>query len=144
MTAAPTTAPARGDQPLDAVLRAIHDRWTKEARRFLEPTLEADADYWIRWGAVRYLADDFRNQFGWERDLVEELRPFLEPDQALRLAHETEGVARLALELDRIGRRRGTAEEFAAGTRALLVQLALWCAELELAAGALTRDDLPQ
>jgi hypothetical protein len=136
-------APAHGDQPLDAVLRPIHDRWSSNARRFLEPALEAGADHWTRWAAVRYLADDFRDQFGWERDLLDELRPFIDRERAERLTLEGARVARLALELDRVGRRRGTAEEFAAGTRALLAQLGLWCAELERAGGGVSRQNLP-
>jgi hypothetical protein len=137
------TAPARGDQPLDTALRPIHECWSTETRRFLEPALEGGADRWVRWAAVRYLADDFRRQLRRERDFLEEFGALLDHDRAEHLARGGERVARLALELDRIGRRRGTAEEFAAGTRALLKQVGLWCAELELAAGGLTRGSLP-
>jgi hypothetical protein len=64
-------------------------------------------------------------------------------DVAERLAREGDRLARLRLELDRVGRRRGTAAEVAGGTRDLLEQLGVWCAEIELAAGGLTRDALP-
>ena len=75
--------------------------------------------------------------------MVDELRPFLRPDVAERLVREGDRLFRQRLELDRIGRRRGTAAEVAAGTRELLEQLGTWCAEIELAADGLTRDALP-
>ena len=138
-----TTSAPRGDEPLDAVLRPIHNTWVEETRRFLDPAIEPGADVWPRWAAVRYLSDDFRDRYGRERALVDELRSFLRPDLAERLIREGDRLFRLRLELDRIGRRRGTATEVAAGTRDLLEQLAVWCAEIELAAASLTRDSLP-
>jgi hypothetical protein len=138
-----TTSVPHGEEPLEAVLRPIHNTWMEETRRFLDPAAEPGADFWIRWAAVRYLSDDFRDQYRRERALVDELRPFLRPDVAARLVREGDRLFRLRLELDRIGRRRGTAAEVAAGTRDLLEQLGVWCAEIELAANGLTRDALP-
>jgi hypothetical protein len=137
-----TSAP-RSAEPLDAVLRPIHAAWAEEARRFLEPAMETGVDFWTRWAAVRYLDDDFSEHYRRERALVDELRPFVRPAEAERLRGSGERLFRLRLELDRIGRRRGTAAEVAAGTRELLEQLAVWCAEIELAAHGLTRDTLP-
>ena len=57
-------------------------------------------------------------------------------------AQEGDRVIRLRLELDRIGRRRGTAAEVADGARALLDQLTLWLAEIEQGVAGLTRDTL--
>ncbi len=143
MRTATVTSALRGEQPLDAVLRPIHTAWIEEARRFLEPALEPGADFWARWVVVRYLSDDFRERYRRERALVDELRSFLRPDVAERLLREGDRIFRLRLELDRIGRRRGTAAEFAAGTRDLLEQLGMWCAEIELAARGITRGALP-
>jgi hypothetical protein len=137
-----TSAP-RGDEPLDAVLQPIHNTWVEETRRFLDPAIEPDADFWTRWAAVRYLSDDFRGRYRRERALVDQLRPFLRLDVAERLVREGDRLFRLRLELDRIGRRRGTGAEVAAGTRDLLEQLGVWCAEIELATASLTRDSLP-
>jgi hypothetical protein len=139
----PATTSALREEPLDAVLRPIHNTWVEETRRFLDPAIEPRADFWTRWAAVRYLFDDFRDWYRRERALVDELRPFFRLDVAERLAREGDRLFRLRLELDRIGRRRGTAAEFAAGTRDLLEQLGVWCAEIELAADGLTRDALP-
>ena len=138
-----TTSAPRGDEPLDAVLQPIHNTWIEETRRFLEPAIEPGADFWTRWAAVRYLSDDFRNRYRRERALVDELCPYLRMDVAERLIREGDRLFRLRLELDRLGRRRGTAAEVAAGTRDLLEQLGVWCTEIELAAAGLTRDVLP-
>jgi hypothetical protein len=138
-----TTSAPRGDEPLDALLRPIHNAWVEETRRFLDPAIEPGADFWTRWAAVRYLSDDFRDRYRRERALVDELRPFLRLDVAERLVREGDRLFRLRLELDRIGRRRGTGIEVAAGTRDLLEQLAVWCTEIELAAAGLTLDLLP-
>jgi hypothetical protein len=128
-----TQSTLRSDESVETVLHRIHDAWLADAHRFLGPSLEPTTDQWARWGAVRYLADDFREQYGWERLLLDELRPFVLPPTAAQLMRQADQLSRLHLELDRIGRRRGTAEEFAGGARYLLEQLALWCAELELA-----------
>ena len=55
-----TTSVPRREEPLDAVLRPIHNSWIEETRRFLDPATEPGADFWTRWAAVRYLSDDFR------------------------------------------------------------------------------------
>jgi len=133
----------RGEQPLDAALQPIHRVWVEQARRFLGPALAPHADFWTRWAAVRYLTDDFREHYRLERALLDELRPFLDADTAERLVQGGDRVFQLRLELDRVGRRRGTADDVAAGTRRLLEQLVVWLAGIELAAGGLTRDSLP-
>jgi hypothetical protein len=143
MRTSTVTSAAPHEEPLDAVLRPIHNGWIQEARRFLEPALEPGADFWARWTAVRYLSDDFRKQYRLERALVDELRPFLAAQVAERLVQESDRVLRLRLELDRIGRRRGTSAEVATGTRDLLAQLGVWCAEIELAGRGITRGALP-
>ena len=74
---------------------------------------------------------------------MQELRHVLEPERGARVAREGDLVARLRLELDRIGRRRGSAMEFSTALQALLRQLECWCAEIEDAAGGLTRGMLP-
>jgi hypothetical protein len=143
MRAATMPSAPSDEETLDATLRPIHDAWVKEARCFLEPALEPGTDFWTRWAAVRYIADDFQEQYHRERALVDELRPFLRPDVAERLQSEGDRVFRLRLELDRMGRRRVTAAEFAGATRALLDRLGVWCAEIELATGGITGDTLP-
>jgi hypothetical protein len=142
MTAAPLKTANPGEQPLDAVLRPIHEGWLVDARRYLDPALEPGAEFWTRWAAVRYLNDEFLDRFQWERALVDELRAFLPEDASERLRQEGARLARLRLEFDRIGRRRGTAAEVVATSRDFLEQLALWCAEIEAAAGPIPRESL--
>ena len=129
----------RDEQPLEAVLGPIHNAWLAEIHRGLDSATDPASDFWARWVAVRYICDDFQTRYQRERALVDELRPFLLPDAAERLQVEGDRVFHLRLQLDRIGRRRGTAIEFAAGAHELLEQVAVWCAEIELAARGMTR-----
>jgi hypothetical protein len=131
----PATSPTSA---LEGALRSTHEAWLRDARRFLGPALDPLADFWTRWAAVRYLSDDFRAHYRMERALVDQLRLLLPKDTGVRLTAEGDQVWRLRLEIDRIGRRRGTALEFAAGAGALLERLGLWLSEIE---GAL--DGLP-
>jgi hypothetical protein len=131
------------EEMLDAVLRPIHNTWVTETHRFLDPAIEPGADFWTRWAAVRYLSDDFRDRYRREQALVDQLRSFLSPVVSERLVREGDRLFRLRLELDRVGRRRGTAAEVATGTRDLVEQLGIWCAEIELAAAGLRCDSLP-
>jgi hypothetical protein len=143
MDAATANFHSERTQPLNEILRPIHRAWLDECRGFLEAALEPEPDIWARWTAVRYLADEFIGRYTWARALVDELRPFLPPAVADRLQRHGDRLRFLRLELDRIGRRSGTATEFAAGVRDLLDQLALWCVEIETAARGLTCDTLP-
>jgi hypothetical protein len=139
MNAGTVTSALCREELLDTVLRPVHNAWIEEARRFLEPALEPGADFWAGWAAVRYLSDDFREQYRLERALVDKLSPFLRQEVAERLQCDGDRLLRLRLVLDRIGRRRGTSSEVAAGTRDLLEQLGVWCAEIELAGRGITR-----
>jgi hypothetical protein len=143
MTAAtPTANPT--EQPLDAALRPIHEGWLENARGHLDPALGPGAEFWTGGAAARYLSDDFLHQFQWELALVDELHAFLAEDAAERLRQEGARLARLRLEFDRIGRRRGTAAEVAVASRAILEQLALWCAEIEASARGIPREALTE
>ena len=129
-------------EPLKVVLQPIHKGWIEEARRFLDPTLNPRAESRSRSAAVRYLHEEFLDRFRWELALVDELHPFLTADMSERLRCEGARLARLRFEVDRIGYRRRTAAQVAAATRDLMEQLALWCAEIEAAAGAIPREEL--
>src|SRR3954468_3659844 len=99
------------EEILDAVLRPIHNVWVTETHRFLDPAIEPGADFWARWGATRFLSDDFRDRYRRERALVDQLRSLLRPDVSEHPVREGDRLVRLRLELDRLGRRRGTAAE---------------------------------
>lgn len=130
------------DEPLETALRPIHAGWLREAHRFLDPALNPRAESWTRWAAVRYLNAEFLDRFRWELALVDELHPFLTAETSERLRCERARLARLRLEVDRIGRHRGTAAEVAGAARDLLEQLALWCTEIEAAARGIPRETL--
>jgi hypothetical protein len=132
------------NENLAPVLRAAHEAWICETSGFLSPILVQDAPFWNRWTAVRYLADQFQVQYGRERALVDELRPFLPPVLSDRLTQDGERIAHLQRKLDRVGRRRGTAHTVSVVSRELLRSLRSWCAEIEAAAGQIPRDLLPE
>lgn len=129
---------------LAPVLRAAHRIWIRETSRFLLPIMVREAPFWERWTAVRYLTDQFMGQYHRERALIDEVRPFLPPDAAERLTQDGERVGRLQGELDRVGRRRGTAHTVSVLSRELLHLLRSWCADIEEAAGRIPRDLLPE
>jgi hypothetical protein len=131
------------DDILAPVLRAAHKIWIRETNRFLLPVFAREAPFWERWTAVRYMADQFLGQYHLERTLVDELRPFLPPDIAERLTRDGERIGRLQCELDRVGRRRGTARTVSVMSRELLHLLRSWCHDIEEAAGRIRRDLLP-
>lgn len=138
-------SPARsdGDGVLAPVLRAAHKIWIRETTLYLWPVFVQEAPFWERWTAVRYIADEFLRQFRLERAFVDELRPFLPPDIADSLTRDGERIGRLQGELDRVGRRRGTAHTVSVISRRLLHLLRSWCADIEAAAGRIPRGLLP-
>lgn len=140
---AESPVPPEGVASLDAVLSPMHDGWVEEVRRFLVPATTPDAPFWDRWSAVRYLNDQFLAHFTMQRTLLAELRPLTQPHHLDGIDAGAERVARLRLGLDRIGRRRGTAAEFALMADELLAALEQWCAEIELAVRHVDAEHLP-
>ena len=140
---APTVGSLRTDETLSAVLSPTHDVWVEEARQLLVSASLPGAASWERWSVVRYLSDQFPEHFNAERALVAALRPFVTAREMEMLEMGEEQVARLHLMLDRLGRRRGTAVEFARLGAEFLKALELWCVEVELAAARVEPDALP-
>jgi hypothetical protein len=133
------------DLPLSTPLRLVHDRWLREVRNNLTPaTLPSGSTIWERWGAVRYLADEFNFHFGCECSLVDQLHDRLEPGVAARLVAEREALEQIRAELDVLGRRHGTAGSVSVLARALIDRLSLWCAEIEAATRGLAVGELDQ
>ena len=143
MTAAPEYKAEIGSgENLAPTLRAAHEIWLREANRFLLPVSMREAQFWSRWTAVRFMADQFTTQYRRERALLKELHPFLPHDTAERLNEDGDVIARLHEELDRVGRRRGTAHTVSVLSHRLLHLLRSWCADIEAAAGSIQRDVL--
>lgn len=130
---------------LAARLRRVHDRWLREVRTQLEPVaLASTSSVWDRWGAARYLADQFNYHFHTAGTLLHQLRPHLAPAAAERLAADRDALERMRDELSVLGRRQGTAAPVAVLARALLERLARWCADLESATQGLSAEELEQ
>lgn len=144
MRSATAAVPIR-QESLGETLGPIHRAWLEEARCLLEPALDAGADFWTRWAAIRYLSDDFREQFRLEHGLVNELCPFLPAEASERLLRGGDRILHLRLELERLERkgRRAVTSDLAVATRDLLEQLGVWCAEIETAARDVGPEDLP-
>ncbi|HEY5939387.1 MAG TPA: hypothetical protein VIT87_01120 [Gemmatimonadales bacterium] len=138
-----TSAKFDEDGILAPVLRAAHTVWIRETTLYLWPVFVQEAPFWERWTAVRYIADEFLRQYHLERAFVDELRPFLPPPIADSLTRDGERIGRLQCELDRVGRRRGTAHTVSVISRRLLHLLRSWCADIEAAAGRIPRGLLP-
>jgi hypothetical protein len=129
---------------LAPVLRGAHRVWIRETDRFLSPIMVPEAQFWERWTAVRYLADEFLGQYRRERAFIDEVHLFLPPDTAARLIQDGERIGWLQGELDRVGRRRSTAHRVSVLSSELLHLLRSWCADIENAAGRIPRDSLPE
>lgn len=129
-------------ETLAPALRAAHDIWLRDTDGFLLPVIRREASFWSRWTTIRFLADQFAGPYRRERALLEELRPFLSHDVAERLTREGEGIRRLQCELDRVGRRRGSAHAVSVMSRRFLELLRSWCAEIEAATAGIRRDML--
>ncbi|HEU5304334.1 MAG TPA: hypothetical protein VFU40_06800 [Gemmatimonadales bacterium] len=119
-----------------------HDNWMADGDRFLLPVTHADATFWERWGAMRYVEDELLARFRLERDLVEALRAFLTAEMRERLELQADRLARLLAEFNRLARQRESARELAHTTRELLEALRLWYAEIEFAAGGIRSSDV--
>lgn len=142
---ATATAPqpnARVTDTLGTRFTVAHDNWMSDADRFLLPIADADATFWERWAAVRYVEDQLLERFHLERALLQELRAFLTPEIRERLWMQADRLTRLLGEFTRLGRQRESARELAHTTRELLGALRLWYAEIELAAGGIRQADL--
>jgi hypothetical protein len=141
----PTLTPALdapSAEPLSAVLSPIHDCWVEQVARFLAPAMMTGASFWDRWGAVRYLGDEFEARFRAQCVLVDSLQPLLDASAFGRLATAQKALESTRAELIALGRRRGTAGPLAVLARRFLDQLECWCAGFELATSQFTRRDL--
>lgn len=123
-------------------LATAHDNWMADADRFLLPVADANATFWERWGAVRYVEDSLLDRFQLERRLLDELRAFLSPEIKERLGMQADRLSRLSADFRRLGRERARARELAHTTRELLDALRLWYAEIEFAAGGIQWSDV--
>jgi hypothetical protein len=142
---ATTVAPqpnARVTDTLGRRFTVTHDNWMADGDEFLQPVADADASFWERPAAVRYVDDQLLERFRLERALLEELRAFLTPEIRERLWMQADRLTRLLGEFTRLGRQRESARELAHTTRELLAAFRLWYAEIEFAAGGIRRSDV--
>lgn len=128
---------------VNATLSLVHDQWMERIARLLAPPASPRATFWERWGAVRFLSDQFEDRFRLECDLAESLAGQLSPSVRVRLHGARAAVERSRSDLMAAGRRRGTAAQVALLCRRFLDQARRWCATLELATAGLAIGDLP-
>jgi hypothetical protein len=143
-TAIPLTIEARAPDTLESLLSPIHDKWIEQVGALLAPAMVPHANFWERWGAVRYLIDRFEDRFRLECALVDSLGGWLSRSEVVRLSTIRAALERIRSDLIVLGRRRGTAMVVAAFAREILDQAKLWCVELELTTRNLRRDDLTE
>jgi hypothetical protein len=131
--------------PLAGALRPLHDRWVADACSQVDPLLRTPrADWWERWTAIRYLADQFDARFRQECKLLAAITDLLDRSVAERLEAERDALDRIRGEVDLLGRRHRTAGPVAALAAELLERLAVWCAGIEAATDALDVDELDE
>jgi hypothetical protein len=128
---------------LDAVLSQIHRRWLETIERVLAPAAAPGAGFWSRWGAVRFVTDQFESFYRLEATLLESLAPSLPPSEFARLRQGLGEIERSRSKLVGLGRRRGTAVEVSRQATVLLTLARCWGSELEGAARLLGQADLP-
>jgi hypothetical protein len=128
---------------LGALLAPVHARWLEQVRRNVLPACSSRAGFWPRWGAVRYLADQFAQDYRLEAELLEAVIGSLDVRVAGRLVSDREALETLRGDLDRIGRRRGTGTTTAAIAGAFLLTLTRWCTDLERALSSIPLEELP-
>ena len=129
-------------ETLGTRLTVAHDNWMADGDRFLLPVADANATFWERWAAVRYVDDQLLHRFDLERALLKELHAFLAPEMNERLWMQTDRLTRLLETFGRLGRQRESARELARTTHTILEALRLWYAEIELAASGIRWSDL--
>ena len=133
---------ARAGQTLAPILATVHDGWMADAGRSLGPITDPQATFFQRWAAVRYLWDRFAERFDLEQDLLNQLHPFVVAEARERLWMQVVRLNRLRRDLDQLAHRQGTAPDLARTARDLLEALRLWYAEIELAVGQVSLDQL--
>ena len=125
------------------MLAIIHEDWIKQVSSSIVPATDLHSDFWSRWGAARFLGDQFGDPFRLECASAAALEGSLSPDAAGRLAAAREDIDRTNEELMTAGRRRDTPELTAALARRLIEEVARWCVEFELVTAHLAPAGLP-
>jgi hypothetical protein len=138
MTSATPTARSVG-----GVLAIIHEGWMKQVSSSIVPATDLHSDFWSRWGAARFLGDQFGDRFRLECAFAAALDGLVSPEAAERLTAARDGIDRTSDELMAAGRRRDAPKLTAALARRLIEEVAIWCVELELATAHLTPAALP-
>jgi hypothetical protein len=138
-----TTPDAPATPTLGAMLAQVHEPWAAQVRLVLGPATDPQASFWTRWGAVRFLGDQFARRFRAECALMDELEGLVPSRAVARLEAARAEIDRAAAELRNVGRRRGVAQVMAELTTRFVEALAHWWAEVESATANLDQTDLP-
>jgi hypothetical protein len=136
------TASNRGSS-VEAVLGDVHESWIKQVTSFLTPATDPRSDFWSRWGAGRFLGDQFGDRFRLECAFADALGSLICPHATARLAATRKDIERTRDELAEAARQRNAAERTAILARRLVEEVARWCVELERAGENLVPAQLP-
>ena len=138
MTSVTYAAPTVG-----AVLATVHEGWINQLESSLVPATDPRTDFWSRWGATRFLGDQFGDRFGLECAFAAALGGLLTPGAGRRLADGRERIKRTSEELMAAGWHWDAGELAAVLTRRLLNEVMRWCVELELVTENVAPSELP-
>jgi hypothetical protein len=126
-----------------AVLATVHEGWINQVESSLLPATDPRTDFWSRWGATRFLGNQFGDRFRLECAFAAALESLLPPGAGRRLADGREGIQRTSEELMAAGRHWDAGELTAVLARRLLNEVMRWCVELELATENVVPSELP-
>jgi hypothetical protein len=137
-----TTSATHSARTIGSVLAIIHEDWIKQVSAFLAPAMEPHADLWSRWGAARFLGDQFGDRFRLECAFADALDGVVSPEAEIRLTAARDDIERTSEDLMAAGRRQDTPTLTAILARRFIEEVARWCVELELATAQLAPADL--
>ncbi|HYC31352.1 MAG TPA: hypothetical protein VEB59_03635 [Gemmatimonadales bacterium] len=133
-----------GERELRPWLEEVHGAWMQEVLGVMEAARVTGAGIWVRWGAVRYLNDEFVKRLRRARSALDRLRPWYPDRAAARLWALGELMEQLRLQLDRSVALHQGAGEFGLLAVKLLRALGCWCREVEEALGPIEWESLPR
>jgi hypothetical protein len=81
----PMTSVTYAARTVGEVLATVHEGWINQVESSLLPATDLRTDFWSRWGATRFLGDQFGDRFRLECAFAAALEGFLPPGAGRRL-----------------------------------------------------------
>jgi len=124
--------------------RKAHWAWRKEVGEVLAPVGKPEAGVWERWGAARYLTEEFAPQLGRELQVLTALAERLPAEQGAHLWALGELLHFLCRHLCELGPVPQSGPAFAHAVNKLVRALDCWCMEAEAAVAAAASGFAPE